>query len=189
MKHTSKGFTLSEIVVVVTLSVLLFSSLYAVYITSFQSYRRNVNRAELDQNARISLERITRDLRQTNDIVTTIPPTDTDILNPPPSHILFQDGHDTTKIQYIEYSLINGDLTREVIHYYFSTDTATWVAWDALDQFNNPPLESIDETVIKANSIQSLQFFGSPTISIKLTVANSDTDLLYQTQTLGRNTQ
>jgi hypothetical protein len=168
---------------------MLLTALYGVYITSYKSYQRSVNRAELNQNARISLERITRDLRQTNLITTTLPPTDTDPLNPAPSNIQFQDGHNNDKIRYIEYTLTDGQLYRKVKHYYFSTDPQTYVAYNALDQFGNHATESIDENVVKADKVQSLQFFGTGIINIKIVVNNSDGSLTYQTQVLGRNAQ
>src|SRR4030042_7081060 len=100
-----RAFTLLEMVVTISLSLLLIGSLYSVYLTSYKSYRRSVNKAELNQNARIALERISRDLRQTERITTSLPPDDTDDMNPAPSAIQFQDGHDTENIQYIKYLL------------------------------------------------------------------------------------
>lgn len=185
----NKGFSLTELLVAISISVMLLVSLYSVYILSYKSYQRSINRAELNQNARISLERITRDLRQTNLVITELPPTDTDPLNPAPSSIVFQDGHDTTKINYIEYSLQDGELYRKVIHYYFTTNPDIYVAYNIKDNYGNPPLEAIDENVVKADKVQSLEFFGSNIINIKITVANLNESITYQTQTLGRNTR
>lgn len=183
------GFTLLEIIVGISLSLLLFGSLYGIYITSHQSYRRSVNKAELNQNARISLERITRDLRQTEKIVTSLPPDDTDPLNPPPSAIHFQDGHNTTQIQYIKYLLDSNNLKKQVIHYYFTSDPTTWVTWNAQDQYGNPPEESIDEDVIKADKITSLKFYGEKLITIELVAADSESSYSFKTEVLGRNIQ
>lgn len=189
-KKRRPGFTLLEILVVVTLSVVLMVAIYGIYITSYQSYRRSINRAELNQNARISMERVTRDLRQTSDIITALPPTDTDVLNPAPSDIVFVDGHDPVQIQYIEYSLSNHTLVRKVKHYYFPVDTTTWVAYNAHDINNNLPLESIDQSVVKADAIQSLEFFGeNSVINIKLVTVDNGGQFVFQTQTLGRNVQ
>lgn len=184
-----RGFTLAELLVAISLSIIILSALYAVYVTSYRSYHNSINRAELDQNARISLERITRDLRQTNQITTALPLTDTDPLNPAPSHIMFQDGHSTTQIQYIEYALSGNNLLRKVEHFYFSSDPSTWVPWNALDQYGNLPLESIDQNVTKADKVSSLEFYGGQLITIKIVVANSNGQISYQTQTLGRNIQ
>jgi type II secretory pathway component PulJ len=184
-----KGFTLLEILVAISLSFLLLEALYGVYITSYKSYTNSIAEAELNQNARIAMERITRDLRQTPEIVTVLPPNDTDPLNPSPSEIQFQDGHNTAKIQYIRYYLVNNDLNRQVIHYYFATDVNTWVKWNALDQYGNPPKESIDEDTVRADKISSVQFYGTDLVNITIVAANQKNSYTYQTQTLGRNIQ
>jgi prepilin-type N-terminal cleavage/methylation domain-containing protein len=190
LKQKNKhGFTLVEILVAVTLSVLLISGLYAIYITSYKSYRRSVDRSELTQNARISLERITRDLRQTSSIVTVLPPAEADSMNPPPSTIKFVDGHDTTNIQYVEYSLEGNNLMRKIEHYSFTSAPDTWVSWDSKDQYGNLPIETVDENVVKADKIKSLKFFGSQIIYIKVIAGNNDGEFLFNTQTLGRNIQ
>ncbi|AKM82066.1 MAG: hypothetical protein UT28_C0001G0255 [Berkelbacteria bacterium GW2011_GWE1_39_12] len=183
----SQGLTLVEVIVAISLASLVLISLYQVYATSYQSYRRNISKAEINQNARIALERITRDLRQTNEIVTTLPATNTDPLNPAPSNLEFVDGHNTTKLQYINYVYAEGELHREVVHYYFSTNTSEWVAWNAKDQYDNPPQSSIDEDAIKADKLTSLSFFGTNIISIVLTVEENGQTQTYQTQVLGRN--
>lgn len=172
------GFTLIEVLVAMSLSMILFGALYGVYITSYQSYRKNVARAEINQNGRISLERISRDLRQTPSIVTSLPPTDTDDLNPPATNIKFQDGHDTSRIQYIEYTLQGTELHRALTHYCFSASpescaTTSWVAWNAVDALGFAPNSSTDEDVVKADKIESLKFFGSPTVTVDLATTDN----------------
>lgn len=182
-----KGLSLMEIIVAVSLSVIIIITLYTVYNSSYQVYRNNSSKAELNQNARIALERISRDLRQTYDIVTVLPPTNTDPLNPPPSTLEFIDGHNTTKTQYVKYVFANGQLRRQVVHYYFSSDVADWVSAGAKDQYNNPPLSSIDEDTIKADKVTSLEFFGTDVINIIITTEDKGQNQTYQTQVLGRN--
>jgi len=191
-----KGLTLLEIVVGLSLSLLIIGALYTVYLTSFKSYRRSINNAELNQNARISLERLTRDLRQAERIVTTLPADDTDPLNPPPSQIQFQDGHDTAQIQYVKYFLSGNELHRRLIHYCFSATPETcpeadWVAWNAQDQYGNPPNESNDpaDDQVKADKITSIKFYGVKLITIELVASNNDKSYTYKTEVLGRNIQ
>lgn len=189
-KHTLlPAFTLVELLVSVAIVVILLSALYSIYLTSFKSYQRNIVRAEMNQNARISLERMTRDIRQTNNIVTDLPPAPNDPLNPPSSEIMFVDGHDTDKIQYIKYSVENNNLMRKLIHYYFSSNPDSWLTYDTRDGDGNLPLESVDENVVKANQIQSLKFYGKPLINIHLVVQNENNMFIYESQTLGRNIQ
>lgn len=186
-KGRSKGVTLIELIVALSLSVIIITSLYYVFNTSFQSYKLNSSKAEINQNARIALERITRDLRQTSTITTVLPPTDTDQLNPPPDNIQFQNGHDQSKIEYIKYYLSNNELHRQEFHYYFSTDTNQWVAYNAKDQYNNPPLVSTPVDTVKADKVTSLKFFGTSMVNIVLTTAAKGQTQVYETQVLGRN--
>lgn len=184
-----KSFTLMEMLVAMTCGLLLLGALYGVYNVSYKSYRRSVNQSELSQNARIALERITRDLRQTNRVTTELPPDTTDPQNPPTNNIQFEDGHDTNQIRYIKYYLDQNNLHRQVIHYFFSSDPNTWVVWNAQDQFGNLAQESIDEDTIKADKINSLSFYGNNLINIDLTVSDADYNFSYKTAVLGRNVQ
>lgn len=184
-----RGFTLVEVLVVIVTSTLLLIALYSVYVVNSRSYRQSVNQQELAQNARISLERMSRDIRQAERIVTTLPSTATDPLNPPPSYIQFQDGHETTKIQYIKYYLTDHNLKRQLIHYAFSSAPNTWVAWNAQDAFGNLPNESIDEDVIKADKISALKFYGGKVIEIELQVTNEVNTFDFRTKVWGRNIQ
>lgn len=181
-----KGITLIELLVAASLSTILLLALYAVYSTSYQAYRASINKAELNQNARIALERISRDFRQTGTIVTTLPPNDIDPLNPPSHEIEFLDGHNTDKIQYIKYYLQGNDLHRQVLHYYLSSDTSAWVAADVRDSFGNHEI-SVDEDVVKANQVTGLKFFGTNPTTTQITVSNSQGNYTYQTEVWGRN--
>lgn len=185
-----RGLTLLEIVVGIGLAALILGALYGVFATSYRSYSVSVNKAELNQNARIALERLSRDLRQTPRVVTTLPPNDTDPLNPPPSTLMFQDGHNTSKIQYITYLLSDGNLYRKTTHYYFSSDTTTWVAWNSQDQFGDLPTEAIDDDAVKADKITSLKFWGDQrVITSEIVASNGTSTYTYRTQTFGRNIQ
>lgn len=183
------GVTLIEMLVAISLSVIIITALYYVFTTSHKSYIQNSAKAEINQNARIAQERISRDLRQATRIVTTLPLDDTDPLNPAPSTIMFQDGHDAAQIQYIEYSFSDGQLHRKVIHYYFTSDPSTWTTWDAQDQEGSPAHESIDEDVIKANKLTSLKFYGNKVITVELVSSENEQNQTYLTQVLGRNIQ
>lgn len=188
-EYYRRGFTLMEILVAISLSLLLLGSLYGVYITSYKSYRSSIGKAELNQNARISLERISRDLRQGERITTPLPPDNTDPMNPPSSEIQFQDGHDVSKIRYIKYALSSGNLTRQVIHYYFTSDPTIWVTWNAQDQFGNQPSSSIDEDTVRADKITSIKFYGIKVITIEIVASDTYGSYTYRTEALGRNIQ
>jgi prepilin-type N-terminal cleavage/methylation domain-containing protein len=184
---TKSGFTLIEIMVAMAAGTVIIIVLYGIYVYTAQLQRKNSNQQELTQNGRIALERMSRDIRQAELITTTLPPTDTDILNPAPSNIQFQDGHYTTKIRYIKYYLSGTNLNRQVLHYSFSASPTTWVLYNARDSFNNLPTQTVDEDVVKADKISVLKFYGSPSINIKLTALNTDGNFTFSTIVFGRN--
>jgi len=178
--NAKRGFTLLEILVAISLSLLIIGSLYGIYVTSYKSYRRNINKADLNQNVRIVLERLTRDLRQTNEITTTLPA----------SEIKFQDGHDTTKIRYINYFRdVNNNLHSKTSYYTFPSDPFTWVPWNAVDGDGHPPLEQTESDVIKAEKITNLFFESNNIITIDITASNSENQVSAQTEVMGRNIQ
>lgn len=186
-KHNRPAFTLIEILIAMTIGSVILLALYGIYAVSSKSYLRSTDQSELTQNARIALERISRDLRQAEEIATSLPPTNTDPLNPPATQILFQDGHNTTQIRYINYYLSGADLYRRVLHYSFSSDPSLWVKYNATDQYDNPPNEIIDENLVKADKISSLQFYGENTIHIDLIASNENNNFPFTTTIFARN--
>ncbi len=85
------GFSLTESVVSVAVLVLIFTVIYSVYLFNQKAYQEGETMAELTQNGRVILERIARELRQAEAIVTVLPQTDQGAGNP--VEIEFQDGH------------------------------------------------------------------------------------------------
>ena len=73
-KNTT-GFTLPEILVSLSLFVLIIFLVNSVYVLSQRAYNKNSDTAELTQNVRVSLDRISREIRQSTNIVTELPAT------------------------------------------------------------------------------------------------------------------
>src|SRR3989338_2210126 len=113
IKRNCAGFTLFEIIVSVTLLVIIVILVSDFYLINQRAYNKNADIAELTQNSRVSLDRITRELRQSADIITTLPPAENDINNPPAEQIFFQDGHNIDQITYLRYYLDGNELKRE----------------------------------------------------------------------------
>lgn len=173
-KNRKKAFTLIEIITVVFLGTIIITAAYAVYLASYQSYNRNSESAGLTQNARIALERMSREIRQTNEIVPSVPPTT--------SQIFFQDGHYTSKIQYINYYRSGTDLYRKTYHYYLAGLADDWVLHttpSALKQEDTPQLI--------AQNISNLEFIGDNPMIIKITVSNGTITYKFETQINPRN--
>lgn len=179
----SRGFTLVEILTVVFLGSIIIIASHSIYLISYKSFKKNSASSELTQNARIALERTSREIRQAAEIETDLP------IDPgvgtPPSAIEFQDGHDTSKIQYITYYLSGTDLHRELAHYSFALTPDEWVPKSTVVDGNSPEKHSTDE--IKAEKISNLQFWGDQTITIRLSVSDGSSTYTFETKTLGRN--
>lgn len=182
------GFTLLEIIVSLSLFVIIIILVNSIYTTSQNSYNKNSNRAELSQNVRVSSDRMSRELRQSTNIITTLPATKTDPLNPPAEQIFFQDGHDMSRITYLRYHLNGTNLMRENKAYYFDTDLNTYVAYNSLDQGGSPPRELIIDDRIIGEYFNSIKFWGSSgVINLELNLQKNQNSLNIETSIYGRN--
>ncbi len=186
MRH-SQGFTLFEVLIAISIGVLLLGLVFSIYSLTVRSLNASQTRAELTQNSKIILERITRDLRQTRGLATILPQTAGDPENPPPSAIEFLDGHNNETYQYINYSLAGADLKRRVKHYYFASDPAIFVPFDAEDDFGNPPLVSASEDNLVGQYVSALKFYGTDLVTIELTLLKSGVTHATATAVFGRN--
>ena len=165
------GFTLIEILISLSLFVILILLVNNMYTLSQSTYNKSSGMAELTQNARVALDRLSRELRQSEIIISALPPTDTDPMNPPINEIFFQDGHDTSQTTYILYWLDGTNLKRQVKAYYFSDEPSTYVTYNSVDQGGNPPLDLLISDLVVGEYFNDLQFWGANgliNISIKL---------------------
>lgn len=189
----SKSFTLLEILTVVFLGAIIIMAAYSVYLASYKSYKKNIASSELTQNARIALERMSREIRQAQDIINplSMPPTAD---SPTQNIIVFQDGHTIFSIpspdpdcfvQYIEYTISNGNLTRTIIQYKDPAQGNLCVKYDPLNlQLTTNRLSS----EIKAEKLKTLKFWGSNSlITIFIEVSDEKSTYQFETQTSPRN--
>lgn len=184
----STGFTLPETMVSVAIFVMVILLTGSIYSLSQTSYKKSSDLAELTQNNRVFLDRLSRELRQAVDIITTLPPTNNDPLNPPAEQIIFQDGHDLSQITYLRYYLNGADLMREHSAYYFDTDTATYVSYNSLDQNGQPAtFERLEDRII-GEYFQQLKFWGaSGLINIQLKLTKNTNVFEIKTSVFTRN--
>lgn len=89
----------------VLITVLTVAS--SAYVSGHKAWQTGNEINEITQNSRIAIDRLARELRQTDEIVTNLPD----------SEIEFQDGHDES-LQYLRYYLENSLLRRQIIIYY-----------------------------------------------------------------------
>lgn len=88
-KKLNTGFTLTEVIVVIIIFTLITGVIFSAVIYSQRSYALGGNVAEIIQNGRVIIERISREIRQAKKIITPLPEEDTN----PLGEIKFQDGH------------------------------------------------------------------------------------------------
>ncbi len=183
------GFTLLEILVVLSVFIVISVLIYLSYFMITRLSERENRRIELVQNGRVGLDRIVREMRQGEEIVNPLPLVSTDPDFPPPSEIIFQDGHVSDRIQYVRYYLDGTDLRRELSHYTFPIeDPDTWVYLDDVDELGESPDQTVDDDDLIAEHVTSLQFWGNARlITITLTTSQGDDQVQLLTRIFGRN--
>lgn len=182
------GFTLPEIMVSVAIFIMVILLTGSIYSLSQTSYKKSSDLAELTQNNRVFLDRLSRELRQSVDIITALPPTMSDPLNPPTDQIIFQDGHDLSQITYLRYYLNGALLMRERQAYYFNADTATYVAYGSLDQNGQPAVFKRLEDRVIGEYFEQLKFWGaSGLINIRLKLTKNTNTFELETKAFARN--
>lgn len=174
------GFSLIEVMIGLTAITLLLLVTYTIFIAARQTQRRVDARAEVVQNERSILDRLTREVRQANTIATALPATE----------LLFEDGHgnlDNVPIQYLRYHLQGTDLYREVRYYYFASAPDTHVYYNETDDYGNPPSLTTTEDRLIGQYVTSLTFSGHGTITITLTFTLNGETLTTSSDVTPRN--
>ncbi|MDO9399557.1 MAG: prepilin-type N-terminal cleavage/methylation domain-containing protein [bacterium] len=172
LKTNSRGFTLMEIMVSVSLFVVIMLLTGSIFSLAQKSYNKSSDLAELTQNSRVCIDRLSRELRQSIYVITELQSTEEEST----SEIFFQDGHDISQITYLRYYLYNNELIREHKAYFFADSPLIYVAHNSVDQDNNPPQEIILENYTVGEYFNQLKFWGSNgliNISLKL-IKNSN---------------
>jgi hypothetical protein len=113
-------------------------------------YQKIVIKTNIVQNGRVALDRITRELRQTDEIFVEsynqgLPQFEQEATN----SLTFQDGHDDLVeegqkiISYITYQKNGNILQRKTTYYYFQSSPSQWVRAGSKDNLGN---EAFEET-------------------------------------------
>lgn len=183
-----KAFTLIELLVALAGGLLIFTAVLGFFSAGSRTLKTGGARSETVQNGRIALERVSRDLRQAQALVTRLPPTDTVPGFPPPSSLEFEDGHDPTALIYLRYHLEGTLLYREVSYYSLPSAPTAHIRYTARGASGNPPLKTVTEDAIIAEGFAKLEFWGGKTIIMRETLGNG-TATVFQTAVRARNVQ
>ncbi|MBI5766008.1 hypothetical protein HZA71_02150 [Candidatus Falkowbacteria bacterium] len=183
-----KGFTLLELLISICGGVIILFGVLNLFSAARVAISASGGRSELTQNGRIALERLARDIRQAETLVTNLPETDSDPQNPPTSEIEFQDGHDAEVLTYIRYYLTGQTLYRETLFYSFPAEPTVHVIFNSRNEFNELPMRNTIEQAIVAEHAAEIKFFGDSLINIKITLSNNSETITMPTTIFGRNT-
>lgn len=183
INKNKSGFTLIEVLVSITITILLFFILTEAYILSQKIYSKTDAKAEITQNGRVILDRLIRELRQTTDIISDIPETIATASN----EIIFQDGHNANKINYIRYYLQDKNLMRQEIYLFFPEDPEIYVYFYATDKFGNPAQLGSTTPKIIGEFVDDIDFWGNGLININLNLSKNNQSEIINTAVYGRN--
>lgn len=186
-KKNIEGFTLAETIVAMLVATTIILLVLSIHQLARSIYDVQLDAAERIQNGRVVLDRLTREIRQTPEIVTSLPEAPNNPLNPPPTDILFQDGHTLTPITYIRYKLINSTITHQSVAYEFSAFPGDYVFWNTVDQFGNPPNEVLLNEEIIGEWFQTINYSGTDIIQVHAELLRTDEQTTLETKIYGRN--
>ena len=190
IKNT-KAFTLVEVMITLSIIVLVVSCVFGISVVSQKFYAKAENRAEILQNGRIVLERLSREIRQANIIVSQLPL----------SEIEFEDGHTPSPFAYlgsnyfyIRYFLDHAtkEVRRQYKAYCFEPCDvcASYVRWNdikIIDGAQVNPLTCVLEDRVVGEFVESMSFWGSGLVNISLDLAKNNENIELGAQIAGRN--
>jgi len=141
--------SLIELLIAIFVLITVLTVASAAYVAGQKAWQKGNEINEITQNSRIAIDKLSRELRQTDEIITDLPS----------SEIEFQDGH-SEELQYLRYYLDTNLLHRQTIVYEFEDIAVRW---------NIPGAEKkIKEDQIIAGYISSMQFSDDQLIVIKI---------------------
>ena len=132
MKDNQKkinGFSLVEILVAMAIGTIVVAAAYFFFPMGSKIAREGEAINQLSQSARVILNRVGRDIRQTPDIITNLPPTQSEATD----QIFVEDGYpddQDVSPHYIKYIFQNNKIYRQEIHYTDLLNPESVVAYD-----------------------------------------------------------
>ena len=196
-----KGFTFLESLIIIFISTLVFITVLEVYLAGQNLYFLGENRAEILQNGRIILERISRELRQAKEIVTPLPQVDNNPDFLPPSEIEFQDGHTPSPYQslgadyyYIRYHFSSStkEIKRQYLVYCLDdcSSCQNYYKWNEKIQREGQTLSPhacILEDKVIGEYVNNIKFWGKTLINIEIEVSKFKENIQLKTSIFARN--
>lgn len=200
-QNYSKGFTIIEITVTMSILIIVVMAVLGISFLGQRFYRYGEIRAEILQNGRIISERIAREIRQADELVTQLPQVPGLPDNPPSLEIEFQDGHTPSPYDYLgsEYYYIRyyiavstNEVYRKYIVYCFDDcGTCTeYFRWNDTKMVGGAEVGTsaceLEDRII-GEYVQDMNFWGAGLINISLTMQKGTEQIDLNTKVLGRN--
>ena len=151
------GFSLLQIIVALALFTLAIVMVVSLYSLSNRTYNKASRTAEMAQNARVALNRMTREIRQSPQIITDL----SSDRSGAKSEIMFRDGHDLEETTYINYYLDDTDLRRSEWAYYFPSEENIYVEYNARDEDGDSPEKKVLSDHLVGEYFQNMEFWGT----------------------------
>ncbi len=180
MRHNKfqTGFSLLEVLVALSLFSLAIIMVISMYSLSQRSYNHASTKAELTQNARVVINRISREIRQSRDIVIEL----SSSLASSSQEIIFEDGHDTEKITYIKYYKDDTDMRRAELAHYFEEEENVYVRYDTVNEDGELPKEKILQDQLVGEYFDMVGFWGDKDL-INIDLKLKKNNKTFQTKT------
>ena len=195
------GFTLIEILITIGIFIAVLTAFLTLYLLTQKFYQKTQDQAEVLQNGRVVLERLSRELRQAVEIITALPQTPDSPENPPVNEIEFEDGHHPSPYQdlgsdyyYIRYYLDEekSEIIRQYRVYCFEDclSCLSYTRWNDLkmegeEQISPHPC-NLEERVV-GEYARSFTFWGSNLVYIGIDFSKHNESLRFETNVSGRN--
>lgn len=167
MKKRRRAFTLIEVLLAATLSVGLVGIAGSSYLQSERVAAIEADELAVAQNARVLIDRLSRDVRQTTEFAFTLPETVADGA----SSVEFVDGHEPSidGPYYLRYELQDGQVWRRRHYYYRGSQPGTRLPFSQGETVYEEGEEGGDtalyrhetEAVVIAESVADLKFWGT----------------------------
>lgn len=152
----SKGFTLLETMVTMGVFIVVILMVASLYSLAQRSYNTFEEEMELAQNGRVALDRLSREVRQSLEITTSLSPDPASTTE----EIMFRNGHDDDTVNYIRYYLDGSDLRRSRVVYYFEEDPETYVRHDSTNKDGDSPDQDVIEDKVVGEYFKKMEFWG-----------------------------
>ena len=185
---TQKGFSLGELLVVLAIFIIVVVAIFTFHLMIQRGYRQGESAAEITQNGRVILERITREIRQAREIVTELPDApDSEVPPTAVSAIEFEDGHRSEFYYYIHYFKEDNEIKKEVKRYYFSSNPSDFLPWNATSSEEDLSSVIIEGPDVIGEYVSNLSFWGSSIINVFLRLEKDGKEVNFKTKIFGRN--